>query len=215
VLYVCFEDDEDEIERRIEALCIAPELKREDLANFHYHVIKVGDVASKSEKGKLVEGSLVARLTNAIKKGGYGVVILDPFVNTHECEENDNSAINFVKKILVRLASDNQIAIDIPHHVLKGQREAGNADNWRGAGSLRDGIRLGYTLTRMSEEEAKSYQLDENGEYWRYIRVDSAKANITRGGALQWFKLISVPLKNGTDLYPTEMKFRPSCRGSQ
>jgi hypothetical protein len=54
----------------------------------------------------------------------------------------------------------------------------------------------------MSEEEAKTFDLPED-QRRGYVRLDRAKINLARvGGPSKWFKLVSVRLGNGTDLYP-------------
>jgi hypothetical protein len=76
------------------------------------------------------------------------------FIKLHAVEENDNGAMDYVCDLLTKIAN---IAVDAPHHTKKGQQTAGDADAGRGASSARDAGRLLYTLTRMSEEEAKAF----------------------------------------------------------
>ena len=83
------------------------------------------------------------------RRGGIDVVSLDPFVKTHGVVENSNDHMDAVVEVLADLATEHQIAADIPHHTTKGNSEAGNADRGRGASAVKDGGRLVDTLTPM------------------------------------------------------------------
>ena len=64
-------------------------------------------------------------------------------------------------------------------------------------------MRLAYTLTPMSPEEAKTFNVPED-QRRQYVRLDRAKINLApSGGPAKWFKLVGVALGNGTDLYPS------------
>jgi hypothetical protein len=105
------------------------------------------------------------------------IVALDPFVKLHSLNENDSGDMNFVCDLLVRLAVEHKIAVDIPHHVHKGQVTPGDADAGRGSSGIRDAGRLTYTLTPMSVDEAKLLGV-ETEDRFSYVRLDSAKVNI-------------------------------------
>jgi hypothetical protein len=123
-------------------------------------------------------------------------------VKTHSVEENNNSAIDDVVQVLTDLSAKYKIAIDVPHHTSKGPADPGNASRARGASAMNNGGRLIYTLTTMSAEEAGAFAVSED-ERKSYIRMDSGKVNITKPlGAAKWFRLVSVPLGNSTDMYP-------------
>jgi hypothetical protein len=119
-------------------------------------------------------------------------------VKLHAMEENDNGAIDFVCDLLTKLAIEYDIGVDVPHHTKKGTLAAGESDNGRGASSMRDAGRLGYTLTTMSDLEAKTYAIGERDRH-SYVRLDSAKVNITPySKTAKWFKLVGVNIGNGT-----------------
>jgi len=124
------------------------------------------------------------------------------FIKLHAVEENDNGAMDYVCDLLTKIAIDGNIAVDAPHHTKKGQQTAGDADAGRGASSARDAGRLLYTLTRMSEEEAKAFGIPAE-QRALYIRLDSSKVNIAPPPSeATWFKLVGVQIGNGTDDYP-------------
>jgi hypothetical protein len=61
---------------------------------------------------------------------------------------------------------------------------------------------LVYTLTTMTQEEARTFGIAE-AERRLLVRMDSAKVNIAPPAATaKWFKLVCVRLENGNDTYP-------------
>jgi hypothetical protein len=59
----------------------------------------------------------------------------------------------------------------------------------RGSSGIKDAGRLVYTLTPMSEDEAKLFDIPAEDRLL-HVRLDSAKVNIVRrGGKATWFKL--------------------------
>jgi hypothetical protein len=103
--------------------------------------------------------------------------------------------------VLTDLSAKYNIAVDVPHHMAKGAADPGNANKGRGASAMKDAGRLVYTLTTMSTDEAKAFGIKED-QRKSYVRMDSAKINITRHGKTKWFRLIGVRLGNATEMYP-------------
>src|SRR5262249_13416065 len=124
------------------------------------------------------------------------------FIKLHSLEENDSGDMNFVCDLLMKIATETDIAVDISHHVHKGQIAPGDADAGRGSSGIGDAGRLIYTLTVMSENEAKSFNSAPE-ERPGYVRLDSAKVNIaSRATGAIWFRIIGVDIGNGTPQYP-------------
>jgi hypothetical protein len=145
---------------------------------------------------------LEAMLRETIQRRQIDLLGLDPFVKLHALEENDNGSMDFVCDLLVKLAIEFNIAVDVPHHTKKGQQTAGDADAGRGASAARDAGRLMYTLTRMTDEEGGTFGIPAE-ERRLYVRLDSSKVNIAPpSGEATWFKLVGVHLDNGTADYP-------------
>jgi hypothetical protein len=106
--------------------------------------------------------------------------------------------MDFLCDLLTQLAIQHDIAIDAPHHTRKGNLTPGDADTGRGGSSIKDAGRLVYTLTPMSEADAKMFGINEVDRQ-RYVRLDPAKVNIApRAQSAKWFRLIGVRLCNGT-----------------
>ena len=205
VLLVSFEDDADELRRRVRAAMQHYRIGADDIRG-RLFLTTPGRVAGKllelhPRTGKTQTGTLVALLEAAIIKHKLDLVILDPFVKTHSVPENENSLMDEVIQILANLANEHDIAVDIPHHTGKGRAATpGDADRSRGATAVKDGARLVYTLTSMSKEEAAKLGVDNPRGF---TRVDSGKVNLVPQTAEAWFRLVSVGIGNRTALYPS------------
>ena len=205
VLIVSLEDDADELRRRILAARLHYNIPLSELDGWLFLAApgaKAGKLKIMNARGQIVDGHLKAHLEAAIEANAIDCVIIDPLVKTHSVEENSNSAIDDVAQLLSDLAAKYNIAVDVPHHTSKGAGDPGNAHRGRGASSLIDAVRLAYTLTRMSEQEAQTFNIPEE-ERRQYVRLDRAKTNLAPlSGAATWFKLVGVRLGNATEMYP-------------
>ncbi len=202
VLLLSFEDDRDELRRRIKAVLIRYQIPHDEIKGWFFCATPKGLKFAEVRQGSRQAGQLENVLRDAIERRKPDLVALDPFIKTHGLEENDNAAMDFVCDLMAKLAIEYDIAVDAPHHSKKGQQTPGDADAGRGASSARDAFRIVHTLTVMSEDEAKMFDISEVDRR-AYIRLDPAKVNIVPGAMkATWFKLIGVPLNNGTPEYP-------------
>jgi hypothetical protein len=202
VLIVSLEDDKDELRRRLKAACIHYGIKPAELKGWLFCAAPKGFKLAEMKNGGRQIGMLEKMLRRDIERWKPDLVSLDPFIKLHALEENDNGAMDFVCDLLVQLSIQYDIAVDAPHHTKKGNVVAGDADAGRGASAARDAGRLIYTLTRMTEEEAKTFSI-KSADRNLYVRLDSGKVNIAKPSReATWYKLIGVPLGNGTDDYP-------------
>lgn len=202
VLLLSLEDDDNELRRRLAAARMHHGLSPDDLRGWLFCATPKGIRLADMKDGGMVRGPLEAMLRQVITERQIDLIGLDPFVKLHGMDENSNSAMNFVSELLVKLAIDLNIAVDVPHHTKKGLQTAGDADAGRGASAARDAGRLMYTLTRMSDVEGSTFSIPAE-ERRLYVRLDSSKVNIAPpSGEATWFKLIGVRLENGTPDYP-------------
>jgi hypothetical protein len=204
VLVISFEDDRAELHRRLLAICRHHGIDSVELKGWLFcrdlnGGAKLAELDAKGRRRQV--GSLDAMLRRAITRTGCSLVVLDPFVKLHALNESDNPDMDFVCSLLIKIAQDCGIAIDSPAHTHKGQIQAGDADARRGASAQRDAGRLDYTLTVMSEEEAKQFGIPADLRK-SFMRLDKAKANIVRAIKARWFKLVSIALGNATADYP-------------
>ena len=205
VLIVSLEDDRDELKRRIRAALLHYKIELSELKGWLFLSApgaSGGKLMTLDKFGKTIRGPLADALEAVITTRQIDIVTIDPFVKSHSVEENSNSAIDDVVQLLTDLTAKYNIAVDVPHHVSKGQPDPGNANRGRGASAMKDAGRLIYTLTPMSLEEAQTFGIAEEQRHL-LIRMDSAKVNITKPlGAAKWFRLIGVRLGNQTETYP-------------
>lgn len=203
VLIVSLEDDRDELRRRVLAVMKHHRINPADLKGWLFLSAPKGLRLAEMKDGAPAVAELERQLREAVDALHIDVIALDPFVKSHGLAENDNVAVDYVCTLLTKLAIEKDCAIDTPHHTKKGLTTAGNADNGRGASAMKDAARLVYTLTQMSPEEAKQFGINENDRRG-FIRLDSGKVNIARASRdTKWFRLVGVPLGNGTELYPS------------
>jgi AAA domain len=202
VLMVSLEDDTEEMQRRILAARIHHNIKLEELKGWLFYATPKSMKLAEMRDGSRQIGMLEKSLRKAIERRQPDLTVLDPYVKLHALEENDNGAMDFVCDLLATLAIEYDIAVDAPHHAKKGQLTPGDADSGRGASAKRDAGRLVYTLTAMSEQEAKAFGISPE-ERARYIRLDNAKINLAPPARTAiWFKLVGVRLENGDEEYP-------------
>lgn len=133
------------------------------------------------------------------RTNGKDLIIVDPFVSTHQAQENDNSAMQRVSAAWVRVADEANCGIELVHHVTKGQSEV-TADSARGGGAFKDKVRSMRVFNVMTPDEAKNAGVDDHRSYFR---VDMGKVNMVASGQSQWRRFVSVPLMNGKGLIKT------------
>jgi AAA domain len=202
VLVVSLEDDAEEMRRKILAAMLHHGITRNQVKGWLFYACPKGIKLAEIKDGSRQIGLLEKQLRAWIERRRPDLVVLDPYVKLHALEENDNGAMDFVCDLLVTLAIEYDIAIDAPHHTKKGQLAPGDPDAGRGGSAVRDAGRLIYTLTTMSEEEAKTFGINAEDRA-AYVRVDKGKVNLAPPArTAEWFKLVGVRLENGDDEYP-------------
>jgi len=203
VLFLSFEDGIDELKRRLLAAMLHHGVLAADVDGWlFFATIRERRLIQTDVRGNRVLGTLEGWLRLTIQQLGVELVILDPFVKTHGVEENDNTGIDVECTLLAQLGIELDVAVDYLHHIRKGTPIPGDADLGRGASAAKDAGRLVYTLTPMSENEGKLFNVGED-QRRRLIRMDSGKVNIAPpAAAAKWFKIVGVRLGNGTPDYP-------------
>jgi hypothetical protein len=201
------EDGQDEIEKRVAAAAVHYGITADQC---HPIYINSGRdrglcIASFLEGGRSNDTITYPdeeALTEELKRRAVGLLIIDPFVSSHELIENDNGHMAKVMAAWARVARAANCAVVLVHHTRKGAL-GGDIDEGRGASAIANAARIGLTLARMSKEEAAKFGVAERS-HWRYVRVDDAKVNVApRAERASWFRLVSVDLDNGTETYPS------------
>lgn len=193
------EDDNDEQRRRLSATLRQFDAVPADLAGW---LARVGP----EREGQLLHVDLdrqvratevLEDLERHMEAWKPEVVVLDPLVELHDAEENDNGLLRMVVARLRHLARAYDCAVLVVAHTRKGAGgNAGNADLVRGAGAISGAARVVLTLLEMDEAEARDLGIPAD-QRRRYFRVDGAKSNYAPVTEAEWFERDGVMLDNG------------------
>ncbi|TGP65432.1 ATPase [Mesorhizobium sp. M2D.F.Ca.ET.225.01.1.1] len=199
VWYINAEDDPVEIERRfagaIKHYNIRPDQIGERLFTDSGRQQSFVVMTEDGKKTRVCVPTVDA-FKEEVRRNRIDVAIVDPFVSTHEVEENDNSKIQRVATQWVLIAEQAGCAIELIHHVTKNNMEI-TADSGRGAGALKDKCRSVRTINQMTDAEATEAAVPQH-DRMGYFRVDFGKANLAkRTGKSDWRRFQSVKLGNG------------------
>ncbi|TXM65883.1 AAA family ATPase [Methylobacterium sp. WL12] len=200
VWYVALEDPLEEIERRGAAICLRYGIEKAELeGRLFLDSGRTSEIviATTTKDGAKVAEPVVEGLVATITANQIDVVTVDPFVSSHRVSENDNAAIDLVAKAWNRIAETGRAAIELVHHVRKGQGGGAEftVEDGRGAGALLAAARSARVLNPMSKDQAERANL---ASHRGYFRADNGKANLAPPpDRSEWFKLASVELGNG------------------
>jgi hypothetical protein len=206
VLVINAEDDLDEMKRRLVAAAEKMGVDQQQLAGWVFLAEAPESIviARTDPKTKTVTATpLKARLTETITSKGITVAIADPFAETFEGEENNNSEVKWAAAEWRDVARKTDCAIWLIHHTRKyATGMAGDMDASRGASALTGIARVISTIFGMSEQEAKLMNIEPEDRN-KYVRFDDAKASYTLATRMaRWFEKVSVNLMNGNGLIP-------------
>jgi hypothetical protein len=199
------EDPQEEIERRIAAICQHHNIDMQELEASRRLFFDSGHdtpikFAMPAGTGKVsFNENLITWFKRRITDNCIDVVVLDPFISCHGVTENDNAAIDQVVKRLAQIAVECDAAVEIPHHVRKavrGQAEL-TADDARGGSAIVNACRSARVLNRMKPIEAEAAGIKGEKAHRCYVRIDRDKANMAPADAAKWVRLVDVPLANG------------------
>jgi hypothetical protein len=193
------EDPAEESERRIHATAKWFHVKPEDVDGRLY-VDSGRDqrcvIATETEYGARIAHPVYEQIKAQLLERAIDVLVIDPFVSSHEVSENDNRAIDAVVKAWGRLADECNCSINLVHHVRKGNGAEANADSARGAKALVDAARSVQVFNRMSPDEASLAGIAEDQRGY-YFRVQNDKANLAPPDKAAWYRMNNVSLDNG------------------
>lgn len=195
-----WEDDLDEMEKRLHATCATYGLDVQTVARSV--LLWPGEMMRfrLTNRENQVETADVREMARLTKGGSFDLVVMDPLISLHTADENDNMAMGEVMAAAAELARLADAACLIPTHTPKSSKStggAGSAEAFRGAGNIINSVRLAHTLFPADERDAAFYGLGE-GFKDRYIRLDGAKNNLGPvRGKPAWFEKVSFPLPNG------------------
>ncbi|HSW00008.1 MAG TPA: AAA family ATPase [Sedimentisphaerales bacterium] len=194
------EDPDHELDMRTAALCIHHKIPIKKLAGLRLTSGRTMPLCLAREvQGRArLDSACIAAITEHIRAHKIILWIVDPFVQMHAVDENDNQAMALVMGGLSKIAEETGCGICLVHHTRKGRgSEDGDADISRGASAIISAARLAYSLRGMSPEEAKKNGIREEDRRW-LMRLDSAKLNLAPPAERAlWWRRVSVPLPCG------------------
>ena len=192
------EDPLDELQRRITAAmlhhCIDPsEVEGWLFVDFGRSTNIV--IAETTRDGTRILAPVVEAVERTIEKNQIDVVIVDPFVASHQVTENDNNAMNAVARTWASIAERTDSAIELVHHSRKTNNNETTVDDARGASALSSAARSVRTINVMTKDEAERAGVENNRAYFR---IDIGKSNLAPAPDNAWWcRIESVPLGNG------------------
>jgi RecA-family ATPase len=159
------EDPRDEMDRRIIAAMQHHNVKPKEIKGRLF--VDTGReralcTAIQAREGVQIMKPVMHALAREIAARKIDVMIVDPFVSSHQVSENDNGAIDAVAKEWARLADQRNCAIELIHHTRKTNGEEATTESGRGAKSLLDAGRSGRVLNRMRDDQREEWGLSED-----------------------------------------------------
>lgn len=207
VAILSVEEDEDEVHRRCSAIAERYGFDyNNELSGYLWRVHCRQDkhvLARADRKGMVLATPDLKELEERLFRDGIDVVIIDPFVEVWEGNENDNGQIKQAAALLRGLARRIEIACLLMHHVRKGAVDPGDIDASRGGSSLGGLVRLAFTLTGMTAEQAKSLNITDEDLRRSVVRLDNAKVSyLPKSSDTDWFRFESIEIGNGNQENP-------------
>jgi hypothetical protein len=151
-------------------------------------------IAEMQRTGVVIYRPVVEAIIAQLKERAIDVLIIDPFVSCHRVTENDNNAIDAVTKTWARVADAANCAVELVHHVRKGEQEI-TVESARGGGSFGDACRMVRVINRMTKQEAEKAGVDNHRLHFRtYLDKNNLAPPADKS---DWYKLVSVGLGNG------------------
>lgn len=198
------EDPMEEVDRRIQAALIHNCLEFHEVSDRVFTDSGRDNplcIASRDRQGALVLSPVIDPLVEELKRRGIVLLVIDPFVQSHQAEENDNNEMNKVVAAWSQVAHRADCAVWLIHHFRKGGA-GGDPDSIRGAVAIIGAVRSAWTVSGMTSEEANKLGVPDDQRRF-YFRHDNAKQNMAPPvSTAKWFRLVDVPLHNETEEYP-------------
>ena len=160
--------------------------------------------ATQTRDGVRIVKPVLAALENEIKVREIDVLVVDPFVSSHQAGENDNVAIDLIAKEWARLADRCNCAIELVHHTRKTNGVEATSEDGRGGSSLLAAARSGRVLNKMSDDMRQDAGISQ-GDTRTYFSVTRDKANLAPVGNRVWRRMEGVELANGESVGVAEV----------
>jgi hypothetical protein len=206
VLYWNAEDPEDEVERRIAALCIRYQIDAAELVGQLFLGAKIsGERLAKMDRKTgeiIINKPLFTAVEKFIAANRIDCAVFDPLVAFHSIPEGDNGAMEkLLKAGFEQLATAHNCCVELSAHTKKGTPGEITADDTRGASAQTYAARSVRVLNRMTSAEAEMPKIEPE-ERRHYLRVSRDKTNLAPPGKATWIHFAGVELPNGAHGLP-------------
>jgi hypothetical protein len=196
------EDDMDELGRSIQAAALHHGFAPDDLGGrlFVDSGMEGATLCTASEEdgGFDLHDDVYSDIAEELISRGIDVLFVDPFVSSHEVEENANSKIDKIAKAWARVAKQANCCVVLVHHTSKAGSGDVTVNSARGARALPDATRCTLVLNRMSEDDAKGRGIPDS-ERRSYFSVSDDKHNRAPAEAADWYRITGQDLGNAID----------------
>lgn len=149
-------------------------------------------VAIQSGQNVQIDEAAFNNLKAWIVEHEIDVLIVDPFVSSHQVSENDNGAIDKVAKAWASLANDSNCAVELVHHTRKTNSVSSTSEDARGANALIGAARSARVLNVVDRSK--------HADQGVCFQVTRDKANFAPSGETGFRRLVSVQLPNGDNV---------------
>lgn len=190
------EDDVAEQSRRLYAVCQSYNLDYREVAQ-NVVLLSSADIDLKlvtaPSRIPVINEAMYNQLIELASDPDVGLIVYDPLVDVHDCDEGDNPQMNFVMKTLHRVAREANVSNLVLHHTTKAgsskqEDRVGNMDVSRGASGIVYKSRISFTLMNASQQDCEDYGL-QDAERNTWVRLDDAKMNLAlASGDATWFR---------------------------
>jgi hypothetical protein len=205
VLCLNGEEDQDELDRRVAAICQRYEIAQSDLGG-RLFVMSVRDrplrLATLVQGAATLNRPAIEALTKLIEQNRIDVFMLDPWISFHAVNESGNMDMDLViKEGLGGIATRTNSAGELFHHPGKpkpGQAET-SVEDGRGASAILWAVRSARVLNFMTPDEASKLGIPEDNRR-RHVRIANGKANMAPVGSAKWMRLEVQNLPNGDEV---------------
>ena len=193
------EDNIQELNRRLGAICLHYGIPQEELSGWFF-MTSGNEVPLRVAKGYSelkIDAPLIKCIEGEIARNEIDIAILDPLVTLHGVPEQDNSKMDTVVRIFASIADAQDCAIELAHHTRKlapGTTDY-TVDDMRGASAIKDAVRAARMLNQMREKDATDVGIPEH-ERTAYFRVDRVKGNNSPPRQAVWRRFVNVELPN-------------------
>ena len=208
VWYWNLEDDQDELARQFHAAAILHKVDQGDCGQrlFVDSALDGAELCTATDEMgefKLIM-PVIESIVEQLKRHAIDVLVIDPFVSSHQVDENANTKIDRVVKQWARVAKEADCSIVLVHHTRKLAGQQVSAEHSRGASALVNAARSTLVLNRMEGEEAEQFGISDKAEQRRYFSVRDDKSNRAPPELQDWHRMASVELGNGDNIGVTE-----------